>query len=193
VLVATLSGVAGDDPQLFVEAAELAARLDEGAKSSPAPVLKSTLPILRRLAPALEIVLPRNFSTPDLERGLARTYRRVQRTLEQALRTRDDADFHEFRKRVKELRYQLELLASTGSPQLKAREAPLGDLARELGEVTDLAVMCGRLQAEKGECRLLEKGRAILRERADALLERGKSSFAQPPGTFALEVLAERG
>lgn len=195
VLAATLSGVAGDDPALFVEAAELAARMGDHAGRRPVPeeVLKGTLPILRRLAPTLEVVLPRGYSTPDLEQGLARTYRRMHQTLERAVHSKDDADFHQWRKRVKELRYQLELLASIGSPQLKAREKVLGELARELGEVTDLAVMCRRVQGEHGEGRLLERARALLRERADLLLERGRVGFTQAPGTFALEVLAERG
>jgi CHAD domain-containing protein len=195
VLVATVAGVAGDDPELFVEAAELAARVGSAERPVPADVLKGALPILRRLPPALEVVLPREYSTPDLERGLARTYRRVQRTLEHAIRTRADADFHQWRKRVKELRYQLELLASIASPPLKAREKALSALARELGEVTDLAVMCSRLRAEGGsrQGRLIEKGQALLRTRADTLLERGQAAFAQAPGDFALQVLAERG
>lgn len=192
VMVATLSGVAGDDPELFVEAAELAARMGEGERPVPAEVLKRTLPVLRRLPHALEVVLPRDYSTPDLEQGLARGYRRVQQTLEDALLSRTDADFHQWRKRVKELRYQLELLASIASP-LKPREKVLGVLARELGETTDIAVMCGRLQADGRQGRLLERGRGVLRERADALLERGRTTFTQSPEAFAREILAERG
>jgi hypothetical protein len=41
--------------------------------------------------------------------------------------------------------------------------------------------------------RLLERGRELVRQRADALLSRGTELFAEAPRDFALRVLAERG
>lgn len=200
VLTATLAAVSGDDPELFVEAAEVAARLGANPKSAdPGKVVRKALPILRRLPAALEVILPREYSTPDLERGLTRSYRRSQRAWTQAEQSRTDSDFHEWRKRVKELRYQVELLASTGSPSLKAREKALGALARELGEATDISMLCRQIEALAADggsgiaSRLLERGRALVRERSDGLLSRGGEFFAEPPRAFALKVLAERG
>jgi len=200
VLTATLAAVSGDDPELFVEAAEVAARLGANPKSADSgKVVRKALPILRRLPAALEVILPREYSTPDLEGGLTRSYRRSHRAWIQARDSRTDADFHEWRKRAKELRYQVELLASTGSPALKAREKALGALARELGEVTDMSMLCRQIEtlaAEGGSgiaSRLLERGRALVRERSDALLSRGAEFFSEPPRDFALKVLAERG
>ena len=200
VLTATLAAVSGDDPELFVEAAEVAARLGANPKSAdPGKVVRKALPILRRLPAALEVILPREYSTPDLERGLTRSYRRSQRAWTQAEQSRTDSDFHEWRKRVKELRYQVELLASTGSPSLKAREKALGVLARELGEVTDMSMLCRQIEALAADggsgiaSRLLERGRALVRERSDGLLSRGGEFFSEPPRAFALKVLAERG
>jgi CHAD domain-containing protein len=204
VLAATLTRIAGDDPELFVEAAHFTAALSAGAPRHRPETLARAVPILRPLLPALTVVLPRRYSTPDLEKGLSRCYRRAQRTLEQARRTGEDADFHEWRKRLKELRYVVELLASTGSRPLKAREKVFGDLARDLGEATDLAVLCGRLEApgaadtvspEGGSpgSRLLERARLLQRDRVQALLARGAPLFTQAPGAFALEILAERG
>jgi CHAD domain-containing protein len=202
VLVATLSGLAGDDPVLFVEAAEFAARLSEGPdRPTPAKTLRGAAPILKLLPAALEVTLPRDYSTPDLERGLTRSFRRTRQSLTRAVETRADADFHEWRKRVKDLRYQVELLASSGSRLLKRREKALGELARELGGVTDLSVLCRELEAlslpapapEGQGVRLLERGRELVRQRADALLSRGTELFAEAPRDFALRVLAERG
>lgn len=200
VLTATLAAVSGDDPELFVEAAEVAARLGANPKAAdPGKVVRKALPILRRLPAALEVILPREYSTPDLERGLTRSYRRSQRAWTQAEQSRTDSDFHEWRKRVKELRYQVELLASTGSPSLKAREKALGVLARELGEVTDMSMLCRQIEALAADggsgiaSRLLERGRALVRERSEALLTRGGEFFSDPPRAFALKALAERG
>ncbi len=200
VLTATLAAVSGDDPELFVEAAEVAARLGANPKSEdPGKVVRKALPILRRLPAALEVILPREYSTPDLERGLTRSYRRSQRAWMQAGQGRTDAEFHEWRKRFKELRYQIELLASTGSPSLKAREKALGAMARELGEVTDLSMLCRRIEglADDGgsgiASRLLERARALVRTRSDELLSRGGEFFSEPPRAFALKVLGERG
>src|SRR5262249_40131154 len=127
VLFGVLSDIAGDDPAMFVDAAELTARLAQGKGGArPAKVVRRSVPIPKPLPPALEVTLPREFSTPDLERGLVRSYRRTKGSLERAVETRSDADFHDWRKRVKELRYQIELLASTGSRELKRRGKALG-------------------------------------------------------------------
>jgi CHAD domain-containing protein len=200
VLFATLNGIAGDDAALFVEAAEFAARAAHAKDApNPAKVLRRAAVSLKPLPAALEVVLPLDFSTPDLERGLARSYRRTRQALERALESRDEADFHEWRKREKELRYQLELLASGGSKPLKRREKALGDLAQELGAVTDLNVLRRELEASAGPGepggseRLVERARAIAREKAEVLLTRGSELFADNPHDFALKVLAERG
>jgi CHAD domain-containing protein len=200
VLVRTLSGLAGDDPVLFVEAAEFAARLSEGPdRPAPAEVLKGAAPIVKPLPAALEVTMPREYSTPDLERGLTRSFRRTRQALARAVETRADADFHEWRKRVKELRYQVELLASSGSRMLKRREKALGELARELGSVTDISVLCRELEAlaqpapDGHGAKLLERGRQLVRQRSDELLTRGAELFAEEPRAFALRVLAERG
>ncbi len=74
------------------------------------------------LPAALDILLDPGFSAHDLERGLLRGRRRERRSLERARQTGEPAEFHEWRKRVKELRYEIELLASTGSRELKKRE-----------------------------------------------------------------------
>ncbi len=199
VLAATLAALAGDDAGLFVEAAEITARIDAASpRSDPGTVLAAAIPILRRLPPALEVALTRDYSTADLERGVERGYRRAQDAHRRAHASRTDTDLHSWRKRVKELRYQIELLASTGAPPLKAREKDLGVLARELGEVTDLLLVCQRIESLQGPeaetgSRLSARGRDLARERADALLDRGQIVLTDDPRAYARRVLAERG
>src|SRR4029077_6191147 len=89
---------------------------------------------------------PESFSMEDLDRGLTRSARRVQETLARAAETRTDADFQEWRKRVKELRYQVEMLASSGSAAIKKREKRLSELAEDLGDATDLILLEAALQ-----------------------------------------------
>jgi CHAD domain-containing protein len=145
------------------------------------------------------VVLPELFSTGDLERGLARSERRVRRALARALETQTEEDFHEWRKRVKELRYQIELLAAGSGKELKAREKELGNLAEELGQVTDVIVLrreLERLQAEESipaSPEWLALLRDLVRKRVEDLLSRGDKLFADAPRRFARRVLAERG
>jgi CHAD domain-containing protein len=147
----------------------------------------------------MEVTLPSDFSAKDLERGLARSRRRERRALEQARETGSDEDLHEWRKRIKELRYQVELFASTGSRELKKREKALGELAQRLGDVTDAIVLAREiLRREKDGSvppahALLERIRASAKTASRGLLEDGAGLFEKDPKAFARQVIAERG
>ena len=133
ILIATLRSVASDDPSRpIVERALAQEQARDGARAAEA--LAAGNRVLRPLPEVLRVTLPRAFSMDDLARGLARSCRRVRATLAQAVEAGTSAAFHEWRKRVKELRYQIELLASTGSAALKRREKALAALAEELGK-----------------------------------------------------------
>src|SRR5206468_870608 len=103
------------------------------------------------------------------------------------------------RKRVKELRYQLEMLASSGSPALKRREKALATLAEDLGETTDLILLEAALKerAARGDIpealSLHDAIRTAVSDRAQTLMTAGRAMFSVPPGEFARLVLAERG
>src|SRR4030095_9574988 len=109
VLLETLGQVAADDPaRSEIEETLERERTRDGTEAERA--LDEGSRILRPLADSLRVVLPESFSMEDLDRGLTRSARRVQDTLERAAESHTDADFHEWRKRVKELRYQVEML-----------------------------------------------------------------------------------
>ena len=154
---------------------------------------------LSALPAALDVVLDPGFSVRELERGLARSRKRERRAFGRARETRRDEDLHEWRKRVKELRYQVELLASTGSPELKKREKALGQLAQDLGNVTDLIVLRREIERREADGTvppahgMTERIRRLSTERSRELLERGAGLFEGDPKRFAEQVLGERG
>ncbi|MCO5170764.1 MAG: CHAD domain-containing protein [Planctomycetes bacterium] len=86
-----------------------------------------------RLAKAL----PARLDLADLEAALAASYRRARRRARAARRSGEAEAIHDWRKRTKELRYQLELLEPAPQP----RERALGRVAKGLGRVTDLVIL----------------------------------------------------
>ncbi len=198
ILIATLRSVASDDPSRpIVERALAQEQSRDGARAAEALAAGSR--VLRPLPDVLRVTLPQAFSMDDLARGLARSSRRVRATLAEAVEAGTSAAFHEWRKRVKELRYQIELLASSGSAALKRREKALASLAEELGKVTDLIVLQTALVERQSTGAvpqapaLAEAIRATIDARARELTERGVAFFTETPPDFARQVLAERG
>lgn len=198
ILIATLQSVASDDPSRpIVERALAQEQSRDGARAGEALAAGSRL--LRPLPDVLRVTLPQAFSMDDLARGLARSSRRVRATLAQAVEAGTSAAFHEWRKRVKELRYQIELLASSGSGALKKREKALAALAEELGKVTDLIVLQTALVERQASGAvpqapaLADAIRTTIDARARELTQRGVAFFTEAPADFARQVLAERG
>ncbi|MGH9368887.1 MAG: CHAD domain-containing protein, partial [Thermoanaerobaculia bacterium] len=201
ILLATLRRlppVPEDDPARHaIEAAlELEQRRTRGETSE---TLAQALRLLAALPAVLDVTLDPEFSAHDLERGLFRSRRRERQALERARESGSDEDLHEWRKRVKELRYQVELLASTGSRELKKREKALGQLAQELGDVTDAIVLAREIARRQREGSvppapaLLERIRELAADGSRRLRERGAGLFEGDPKLFARQVIAERG
>jgi CHAD domain-containing protein len=198
ILLATLRSVPVEDPhRAAVEETLERERLLDGA--SAAAALNTGSRILQPLPGALRVTLPRDFAMDDLARGIARGYRRSQDALQRAAETRLLIDLHEWRKRVKELRYEIELLASSGSSESRDREKKLSALAEDLGRVTDLVVLLAALGGrEKAGTipradALVEAIRADIGTSSQDLIARGEELFAEAPTSFARQVLAERG
>jgi CHAD domain-containing protein len=188
------------DPDSTTEAfrrmleAELAARPGSAAT---ADLLKSGASDLRALPKVFDVVLPAGGSIRELQEGLERSQRRTRQALVQTLEDYSEENFHRWRRRLKELRYQVELLASGGSRPLRAREKGLARLAQDVGKVTDLFVLRGQIESRAAEvpgaAELSVRIRQRSEERARALLTRGSELLAEPPREFADRVLAERG
>jgi hypothetical protein len=123
-------------------------------------------------------------------RSLRDTYREGRRCARYNARHASGPTLHEWRKRAKYLRSQLELIAPVQHASVEAMSAKLHELSDDLGEEHDLAVLgelahrSGRQLGRKTDCALqkaIDKRRRKMRKRALAV---GLPIYAEKPGHF---------
>ena len=121
--------------------------------------------------------------------GLRRTYRDGRRAMKAARRDAAEADFHEWRKRAKDLWYELRLFAPAWPPPLEAAAEEAHVLSEGLGEHHDLAVLRQDLRARNlGEAESAALETAIDRrqeELAAAAFSLGLRLYAERPKEFS--------
>jgi len=127
--------------------------------------------------------------------GLKRTYKRGRRTMSTARETPTDETFHEWRKRVKDLWYDMRLLEGAWKPVLHGWVKELDRLSDLLGDDHDLAVFIERVGAESasGNGAVAELIEAAYVQRAGKQAEAialGHRIYAERPGSFADRVSA---
>ncbi|MGA1202012.1 MAG: CHAD domain-containing protein [Planctomycetota bacterium] len=110
--------------------------------------LIASQPPLRRLPGELERALPADLGVEELQQAARRSYRRARQAGRSAIRVPEDEGIHRARKRIKELRYQLEWLSGVSDAAPRARQKHCARLAGELGEVTDLLVLEDAIRAD---------------------------------------------
>jgi CHAD domain-containing protein len=167
-----LSGVR--DAQVLLETLELVADRDDPA----APPLEAVRPFKERLAARraeiaadvrdgdaaaavaaqLDGVLAgsaewslRDESFDAAEKGLRRIHRRGRRTMAAALESGRDDDWHEWRKRAKDLWYALRILKPVAPGQLGGPTNEADALSDVLGDHNDVAVLEAALDEHAGE------------------------------------------
>jgi len=123
--------------------------------------------------------------------GIKRSYRCGRRAFKQARNTERAEDFHEWRKRVKDLFYQIGLLKPIWPEQLAAAEAELKHLGDYLGDDHDLVLLTEpgmakrfrrRARAEASElAQLVARRQRELRDKAIAL---GSRFYREKPSLF---------
>jgi len=123
--------------------------------------------------------------------GLRRTYSKGRGAMKQAIRRASDESVHEWRKRSKDLRYELELLAPSWPQTVEPMAQLLHDLTDLLGQDHDLAVLReiavdelrDRLPEEEVEMiqPLVTQRREELQKQA---IELGERLFAEKPREF---------
>lgn len=91
--------------------------------------------------------LPHDFASVEL--GLERVYNRGRRGMENAIEYPTDTLLHNWRKRAKYLRHQVEALNVLDPEALGLREAQLETLTDLLGDDHDLAVLMNRLEEDR--------------------------------------------
>jgi CHAD domain-containing protein len=127
-----------------------------------------------------------------IREGVQRSYGRARRAQLRARQDDGDATFHGWRKRVKELNYQLEWLGRAAPAVHRALGPRLRRLGRLLGELHDLAGLRARIDGRRrGSGRAYDRGPLlamidargkILRTEARAL---GAQTFAPRPADVA--------
>lgn len=126
--------------------------------------------------------------TPDLEaleRALARVLKRTRRAFDRACQCGADEAFHAWRKRVKDQRAVLDLIAGWGSTQNLAPSRPLSTLAKRLGALTDLILLRRALPDTAGAGRLARSLERRIVARKRRLLVWGAALHAAPPRRVA--------
>jgi CHAD domain-containing protein len=115
--------------------------------------------------------------------GLEGSYRAGRRALKRARSRPDFENRHELRKRIKDLRYQFELLRPLSPEEMKRSEDAAHRLTDLLGEDHDLAVLGERLQGNLAAREILEieTRRAVRWKEALPLAEQ---LYAQRPKVF---------
>lgn len=124
-----------------------------------------------------------------IDPSVTRTYRRGRRAMKTAAKNRGEADFHEWRKRAKDLWYELRLLSAAWSGPLEATAEEAHNLTDLLGDHHDLAVLredLGERNLGEGETVALE---AAIGRRQEALAEAaftlGRRLYAERPKDFS--------
>jgi CHAD domain-containing protein len=150
----------------------------------------SILPLPEELARAL----PDEVEYKQLVRGLRGTYRRARQELDRALDIPDPVHVHSWRKRTKDLSYQLELLASVGGRAVANVRKPYASLAGTLGEVTDLVILRSALDENeeladfRDHERIYDRVDRLLKDRLAAAFKEGRPLFRARPKKLGREI-----
>lgn len=96
----------------------------------------------RRTRARLEkLKLPGELEFDLIEKGLRQSYKRGRKAMRQAYGGESEHGFHDWRKRVKDLGYQMHLLRDLWPPLLKPLRNQLQDLGELLGQENDFMVL----------------------------------------------------
>ncbi len=128
----------------------------------------------------------------DLLAGLKRTYKRNRRALARVQTTPTNAHLHEWRKRAKDLRYQLRLLRNAGPEVIKDWAGGLKTLTHYLGDDHDFAMLADVLQEKSVPEQTREIITSLIRTRRTQLqrvaLDLGCRLYVERPRAFAKRI-----
>ncbi len=123
--------------------------------------------------------------------GVGDTYRRARASMRSAMKHGRERDVHDWRKRTKELNYQLELLTAGRRGKVRKLQRLFDDMAEELGGITDRLNLRDYAQSRKalrGDAavqRLAKRVGGEAAKRARLAFEDGAEAFALKPRKFA--------
>ncbi len=127
--------------------------------------------------------------------AIAKSYRRGRDALAQVLKKPSPETFHEWRKEVKQLWYQLRLLQPLNRVVLEKIASDARTLGELLGLDHDFAFLLARLEEERSDSALQDEHAALqklIRKRSRKLqrnaTELGRRFYAEPPKAFAKRI-----
>jgi CHAD domain-containing protein len=128
----------------------------------------------------------------DLSRGIRRTYQQGREAFEKAGDTRTAEHLHEWRKRVKDLWYQLCILRPVRPHALAKLARKMKELSEHLGDDHDLVLLSGAATAAELDPHELDLlGRMIRKRRAKlqrTAFEIGRRLYAGTPVNFSRRI-----
>jgi CHAD domain-containing protein len=193
VLSGTLSGLELNK-KLQKQATAYRALLEQRrieARSQRAPALLAGARRISPLPGRFAAGLAREITWSDLTEGLRRTYQLARRQRETAGTSSKKwkESSHQWRKRTKEISYQLELLTTGLDKKYRKLHTRYERIARRLGKATDLLVLAGDITAtRKGKKRPKKLIAAILdaaEDRIDTLYAKTEKRYSDKPKAFA--------
>ena len=127
-------------------------------------------------------------SEEEIAGNTGRGYRRGRKAMRKARKSDDPEQFHDWRKRAKDLRYQLEILEPELPSAFTDTRKRAEELADQLGDLHDLDVLAADLESrnltQEDKDRLLELiGDARDRLEQDCF-ETGRAAYEMKPGRF---------
>lgn len=129
----------------------------------------------------------RDASWGSVAEGAEILHARGRAAMRTALRAGGDEDWHEWRKRVKDLWYSGRLLEPISGPQIAGLVAEADELSDVLGDHNDLAVLLGAADGHPGLQEAIVRRRDALRRQAATL---GRRLYGERPKAFAARLEA---
>jgi CHAD domain-containing protein len=120
--------------------------------------------------------------------GLERSYRNGRKAMRRSLDSGAEADFHEWRKQAKYLRYELQLLEDSWPAWVSRYCGELRALSDRLGDAHDLGLLDAKIH-EAGLAVLIQARRRKLRAQAERM---GRRLYAEKPKAFAARLRPRR-
>jgi CHAD domain-containing protein len=153
---------------------------------------KEAIPLLERARDASKKWPIDNFDMKQLRRAVRSTYRSGRRKLAAAKANPCTANFHELRKQVKLLGYQLRILRPLNRVVIQTLSEEMDELGELLGRVHDLSFLGDRLREEQKQAdgRTRDDGLLAVIDSSQAELQRdteelAETFFAERPRQFS--------
>lgn len=191
VKVDTLASITSGEPAVDTAAIEWRRDLEREASAHDDDLTPEALADIARQIESVARTF-RGREIPGAEeqivKNLARTFRRGRKAMKRARGSGAPESFHAWRKRAKDLRYQLEFLEPQLSKKFSEVRKEVEDLGESLGGLHDLDVLAGDFEIRElpeRECAELAGLLAEAREgQAEACLDLGRETYRLKPRKF---------